>query len=132
MSNPGHRQERLADQIRSEVAGIIESELKDPRIGFSTVTRVEVSPDLSHARIMVSVLGDEEARRRSMEGLSSAAGYVRREITHRLRLRRAPEVLFVLDRGPEEDSRIEALIQKLHEDRRRKTEDGRRKREGGR
>ena len=115
MSNPGHRQERLADQIRSEVAGIIESELKDPRIGFSTVTRVEVSADLSHARIMVSVLGDEEARQKSMEGLSSAAGYVRREITHRLRLRRAPEVLFVLDRGPEEDSRIEALIQKLHQ-----------------
>jgi ribosome-binding factor A len=115
MPVPGRRQERLADQIRSEVAGIIETELKDPRIGFSTVTGVQVSADLSHARIMVSVLGDEKARRNSMEGLSSAAGYVRREITHRLRLRRAPEVLFVLDRGLEEGSRIEALIQKLHE-----------------
>jgi ribosome-binding factor A len=117
MSTPGYRQERLANQLRSEVAGIIETELDDPRIGFSTVTSVEVSPDLSHARIMVSVLGDEEARRKSMEGLSSAAGYVRREITRRLRLRRAPEVLFVLDLGLEEGLRIEALVQKLHAER---------------
>ena len=116
MPTPGRRPERLAEQIRSEVAGIIESELKDPRIGFGTVTRVEVSADLSHARVMVSVLGDDAARRNSMEGLGSATAYVRREITRRLRLRRAPEVLFVLDQGLDEDSRIEALIQKLHQD----------------
>jgi ribosome-binding factor A len=117
MSTPGRRQERFADQIRSEVAGIIETELNDPRIGFSTVTGVEVSADLSHARVMVSVLGDEEARRKSMERLSSAVGYVRHEITRRLRLRRLPQVLFVLDRGLEEGSRIEALIEKLHAER---------------
>ena len=110
----GHRQERVADQIRSEVAGIIETELRDPRIGFSTVTRVEVSADLGHARILVSVLGSEEIPEKSLEGLNSAAGYVRREITHRLRLRRAPEISFVLDRGLAEGERIEALLQKLH------------------
>ena len=111
----GYRQERVADQIRSEVASIIETELRDPRIGFTTVTRVEVSPDLSHARVLVSVLGSEEIREKSLEGLNSAAGYVRREITHRLRLRRAPEITFVLDRGPEEGDRIETLLHRLHE-----------------
>jgi ribosome-binding factor A len=110
----GHRPERVADQIRSEVAGIIETELRDPRIGFTTVTRVEVSADLGRARILVSVLGSEEIREKSLEGLNSAASYVRREITHRLRLRRAPEIVFVLDRGPEEGARIETLLQKLH------------------
>jgi ribosome-binding factor A len=95
------------------VAEILETELRDPRIGFTTVTRVEVSADLGHARVLVSVLGSEEIREKSLEGLNSAAGYVRREITHRLRLRRVPEIAFVLDRGPEEGDRIETLIHKL-------------------
>lgn len=116
MAVGGWRVDRLADQIRSEVAGIIASELKDPRVGFTTVTRVEVSHDLHHARIWVGVLGDEAARQRTVEGLSSAAGYVRHEIAHRLRLRRVPELTFLLDRGPEESSRIEKLLQFLKEE----------------
>ena len=110
---PGHRHDRLADQIRSEVAEMIEGELKDPRIGFVTVTRVDLSPDFSHARVLVSVLGDEQAQKDSLMGLESAAGYVRHEVTLRLRLRRAPEITFVLDRGAEEASRIEELLGKL-------------------
>ena len=110
---PGHRHDRLADQIRSEVAEMIEGELKDPRIGFVTVTRVDLSPDFSHARVLVSVLGDDQARKDSLLGLESAAGYVRHEVTQRLRLRRAPEITFVLDRGAEEASRIEELLGKL-------------------
>ncbi|HKS97507.1 MAG TPA: 30S ribosome-binding factor RbfA [Terriglobia bacterium] len=113
MAVPGRRQERLADQIRTEVASILTEELKDPRIGFATVTRVELTADLGHARVFVSVLGDEEARRNTLAGLESAAGFLRREITHRLRLRRAPEVVFVLDRGPEDAARIEGLLEKL-------------------
>jgi ribosome-binding factor A len=113
MRDAGWRVDRLADQIRGEVAGMIGGELKDPRIGFTTVTRVEVSHDLHHARVWVSVLGDEAAQQRTLEGLASAAGYVRREVFHRLRLHRVPDVVFVLDRSSEEAGRMEALLQNL-------------------
>jgi len=116
MSAPAYRHDRLADQIRSEVAGIVESELKDPRIGFVTVTRVDLSADRSHARVLVSVLGDEEARNQSLAGLTSAVGYVRHEVTTRLRLRRAPDVVFVLDRSAEDAGRIEELLAKIKRD----------------
>ena len=112
----GHRHERLADQIREEVAEMIAGELKDPRIGFATVIHVDLSPDLRHGRVRVSVLGNEESRRETLEGLSSAAGYVRYEISRRLRLRRAPELVFVLDQGAEEGQKIETLLQKLKDD----------------
>ena len=113
MVDAGWRVDRLADQIRGEVASMIAAELKDPRIGFTTVTRVELSRDLYHARVWVSVLGDEAARQRTLEGLSSATGYVRQEVSHRLRLRRVPDLIFVLDRSPEESSRIETLLRDL-------------------
>jgi ribosome-binding factor A len=115
MSIPGRRAERLARQIRNEIAELMARGLKDPRIGFATVTRVELSPDLHHARVGVSVMGSVEAQEASVEGLSSAAGYIRREIGHRLRLRFTPELTFVLDRGGEESQRIEMLLQKLKE-----------------
>jgi ribosome-binding factor A len=117
MSVPGRRQERLAEQVRDEIAEILAvGELQDPRIGFTTITRVELTADLAHARILVSVLGDDEAQQNTMEGLSSAARYIRREVTHRLKLRRAPELTFVLDHGPEEGLRIEGLLQKLRQE----------------
>jgi ribosome-binding factor A len=112
---PGHRHDRLADQIRSEVAEMIEGELKDPRIGFVTVTRVDLSPDFSHARVLVSVLGGEQERADSLAGLQSAAGYVRHEVTQRLHLRRAPEITFVVDRSAEAAARIEELLGKVRE-----------------
>jgi len=105
--------ERLADQLRVEVAELIAGELKDPRIGFATVTRVEVSPDFRHARVLVSVLGGAEAQKDTMEGLASATGFVRHEVSRRLRLRRAPELTFVLDHGPEEADRIDAILKNL-------------------
>jgi ribosome-binding factor A len=107
----GHRQERLADQIRIEVAEMIEGELRDPRIGFATVTGVDLSPDLRHARVRVSVMGAEEAE--TLAGLCSAAGYVRREIGGRLRLRRAPEIVFALDRGAEGMERVQKLLDEI-------------------
>ncbi len=116
MALGGHRQERLADQIRVEVAEMIARELKDPRIGFTTVTRVELSADLRHGRVLVTVLGDEQAQRTTLEGLTSAAGHLRHEIGHRLRLRRAPELVFVLDRGVDKFQRIEELLQGLKRD----------------
>jgi len=113
MQPHGHRRERLADQLRIEVAEMIEGELRDPRIGFATVTRVELSPDLRHGRVWVSVMGSEESRLETLAGLSSAAGYVRREIGRRLSLRRAPEIVFVLDRGAEEFEKVQKLLDEI-------------------
>lgn len=113
MTDAARRVARLAGQIRGEVAGMIAGELKDPRIGFTTVTRVESSNDLQHIHVWVSVLGDEAAQHRTLEGLSSAAGYLRRELSHRLRLKRVPDLTFILDRGPEGVSRVEALLRDL-------------------
>ncbi len=109
----GHRQERLSDQIRNEVAAMIEGELKDPRIGLTTVARVELSPDLRHGRVLVSVDEDERAQRETLAGLASAAGYIRHELGRRLRLRRVPELAFVLDRASEEAERVERLLHDL-------------------
>jgi len=110
---PGHRSERLADRIRTEVAEIISAELKDPRIGFATVTSVDLSGDLHHARVSVSVLGNADAQQKSLEGLVSAAGYVRHELGLRLGLRRVPELTFVLDHTAEENERLEMLLRQL-------------------
>jgi ribosome-binding factor A len=108
------RPHRLASQIRDEISAMIAGgELKDPRIGFTTVTRVELSDDLSHARVLVSVLGSDEAQQETLAGLVSARGFLRHEVSHRLRLRRVPEMVFVLDHGPEEAERIETLLQGL-------------------
>ena len=106
----------MADQIRAEVAEMISTELKDPRIGFTTVTGVDMSGDLHHARLSVSVLGSADAQQKSLEGLTSAAGYIRHELGHRLRLRRVPELTFVLDHAAEENERLEALLQKLKDE----------------
>lgn len=107
--NP-RRRERLAAEIRVAVADMLASKLKDPRIGFVTVTRAEVAADLEYVRVYVSVLGDETQRRTTLEGLSKAAGFVRRELGQRLRLRLTPEVTFVYDRGVEAADRIARLI----------------------
>jgi ribosome-binding factor A len=116
MTVPGRRAERLAHEIRDEVAEMIARELHDPRIGFPTVTRVELTADLQRARILVSVLGDAKAQQGTLAGLVSASGYIRHEIGQRLNLRRTPEIAFVLDHGAEESQRIEMLLQKLKHD----------------
>ncbi len=113
MSLQGHRLERLAEQIRDDVAEMVAGELKDPRIGLATVTRVDLSADLRHARVLVSIEGDEETKGETLEGLTSAIGFVRRELGKRLRVKRAPEVVFVLDRGLENENRVEAVLNQL-------------------
>ncbi len=111
----GRRTDRLGHQIRVELAELIAREVKDPRIGFATITRVELSADLYHARVFVSVMGTTEEQQNTLEGLSSAAGFLRREIGRRLGLRRSPELTFVLDQGAEAGKKIETILQKLHE-----------------
>jgi len=95
---------------------MIEGELKDPRIGFATVTRVELSPDMCHGRIMVSVMEEAAAQQETLAGLAAAAGFIRRELTQRLRLRRAPELVFVLDRETEDAERVERLLKDIQKE----------------
>jgi ribosome-binding factor A len=111
---PGRRQARLQDQLRTEVAEMIELELKDPRIGFATVTRVDLNPDFRSAHVWVSVAGEKEAQEGTLEGLASATGYLRHELSLRLRLRRVPELIFLLDHSAEDVHRIETLLEQAN------------------
>ena len=105
------RTARLGEELREEVARIISAELKDPRIGFITVTRVSLTPDLRNARVFVGVLGGEKERQKSLAGLRQAAGYLRRLLGQRLRLRHTPELLFEYDAGLDAFERVEKIIQ---------------------
>ncbi|HXZ13895.1 MAG TPA: 30S ribosome-binding factor RbfA [Candidatus Sulfotelmatobacter sp.] len=115
MTVGGHRTERIAEEIRHEVSLMLAGDLKDPRLaGSVTVTEVRVTPDLRTARVYVSLAQEEEAERNAtLEGLRAAAGYVRHELIERLQLRRAPEVLFVLDESEEYGQRINDLLRKV-------------------
>lgn len=107
----GHRSQRLAEEIREEVARIIGGGLKDPRIGFVTVTRVSLTADLRMARIYVGVLGDEAQHQRTLAGLRQAAGFVRRELGKRVRVRHTPELLFQYDEGLDATDRVAQLLE---------------------
>lgn len=108
------RRDRVGDLIKREIAQIIQRELKDPGIGFVTITDVEVSADLKQAKVFYSVLGDEDAKRKSELALKRASGFIQNEIGGRLRLKYTPEVLFRFDKSIEYGARIEELIRKIH------------------
>ena len=110
----GRRIDRIEEQLRIELSEIMEREIQDPRIGLATVTAVKVSPDLRHARVFVSVLGDENQRKKTIEGLRSAASYARRSLMKRLHhLRRIPELTFDYDESIEKGIRIEELLDRI-------------------
>jgi ribosome-binding factor A len=96
--------------MREEIARMIATELKDPRLGFVTVTRVELTHDLGHARVHVGVLGDEKQREASLAARRSAAGFVRRELGRRLRIYHTPEVDFRYDKGIDATDRVAQLL----------------------
>ncbi len=114
MSRAGrHRPERVAQLLKETLADAVATRLKDPRIGFVTVTQVAVSPDLTHARIHVSVMGTEDEKTRAIEGLRSAAGFLRSHLGRTLTLRSVPDLHFELDRGIEHAARINRLLDEL-------------------
>jgi ribosome-binding factor A len=111
MTVAGYRHQRIAGEIQQEIGAMLAGELKDPRLAaLSTVTEVRVTHDLKQVRVYVSVMGNEKEQASTLKGLAAASGFIRRELCMRLRLRRAPEVHFVLDRSQEYGERIDNLI----------------------
>ena len=107
-----YHRERLGEALREEIETILEGELGDPRIGLVNVSSVELAEDSRSARILVVVEGDDVESERTMEGLSAAVGYIRREIAERLHLRRAPELVFQLDRSEKYQARVDELLKR--------------------
>ena len=120
---PSRRQIQVADEIQQIVSVLLQRELKDPRIGFVTVTSVEVSADLKYARVFVSVMGTPEEQKETMDALTSSRGFVRREIASRMTIRHVPEIQFKQDRGAEHSERIARLLNELKEEEARRAEE---------
>ena len=106
----GDRMRRVDEAMREVLSDAITSQIKDPRVGFVTVTAVETSADLRHARVFVSVLGDGAVRRRSLDGLESARGYLQRRVASELRLKHTPTLQFLYDDSADRGLRIAELI----------------------
>src|SRR5262245_44578015 len=110
----GRRVDRIEEQLRIELSEILERELQDPRAHFVTVTRVKISPDLRHARVFIDVLGGAEERKKALQGLHSAASFVRRSLGKRLHhLKRIPEIVFDYDESLEKGIRSEELLDQI-------------------
>lgn len=117
------RQRRVNELLKEEVGKILQREVSDPRVGFATVTEVDVAPDLRQARVYVSVLGPHEEQTQSLEAIRRAAGYIRGLLARRVDLRVAPELTFELDRSLERGTHVLDLLQSLEKDE-AKDEDG--------
>ena len=110
------RQEKIQEQLVHEMSEMIQRDLRDPRLGFVTVTGAEISRDLRYAKVYVSVLGEEEARKQSLKALNNAAGRLRGEFARRAHLRIAPEIAFLFDSGIERGQRIFELLHSVEGD----------------
>lgn len=109
------RTDRVSDLIKDEISRLLLREVRDPRVGFVTITGAAVSPDLKNVRVFVSILGEPEARQASIKALNSAAGFFRRTLFRNLRLRFAPAVRFQLDESLDQGDRIERVLRQIHE-----------------
>jgi len=105
-----YRRDRVQETMRNELSQIIKRDLKDPRLGFVTITDVELSNDMSHAKVFVSVYGSEEEKQSSMVALENAKGFIRSNLGQRVRLRIVPELVFKIDNSIERGTRILELI----------------------
>jgi ribosome-binding factor A len=107
----------VAEVIKRETSDIISNQLKDPRLGFITVTGVELADDLRYAKIFISIYGEPEKQKQSLQGIESAKGYIRRELGHRLRLKFTPEIDFRIDESIAYGDRIDRLLNQLSKER---------------
>ena len=110
MKRTSRRPEQLAHTIRQVLADVLDRELRDPRVGLVTITRIEVSSDLSHARIFVAPSGNAEQKEQALSGLTSAAGFLRTRLAQAATTRNVPELHFKMDRGLEHARRIDQLL----------------------
>jgi ribosome-binding factor A len=113
MKGASRRPEQVAETLRQVIADALSREVRDPRVGFVTVTGVLVTNDLAHARVMVSVAGEQADKTRALEGLQSAAGFLRTRAARALTARIVPELHFELDQGLEHAARIDALLEAI-------------------
>ncbi|HLV10114.1 MAG TPA: 30S ribosome-binding factor RbfA [Halanaerobiales bacterium] len=110
------RAQRLAELLKKEIADILLKEIKDPRIGFVSVTDIDVSNDLRHASVYVSVLGNEDERQNTMEGLEKATGYIRKLIGERIKIYHTPEIIFKYDSSLEHGIHISHIIDEIKDE----------------
>ena len=108
------RTDRVSDVLRAELSDLLLREVHDPRVKLASITEVDVTTDLRRAIVKVSVLGDDQQRQEAIEGLRHARGFLRTELSHRLRTRATPELVFELDRGAEHSQKISDLLESLH------------------
>lgn len=113
----GSRPDRVADQIRKELSVLLAREVQDPGIGFLTITRVKVTPDLQQARVFYTIIGDEKARKETAKALGRALPFLRRQVGQRVHLRSVPELQFMYDASIEQQDRIERIIQDIQTER---------------
>ncbi|MCP8616480.1 30S ribosome-binding factor RbfA [Salirhabdus salicampi] len=109
------RANRVAEQMKKELGEIISRRIKDPRVGFVTVTAVKVTGDLQQAKVYISVLGDDDKKQDTLVGLAKAKGFIRSEIGKRVRLRKTPEITFEFDEAIEYGNRIETILRDLND-----------------
>ncbi|OGB88351.1 ribosome-binding factor A [candidate division WOR-1 bacterium RIFCSPLOWO2_02_FULL_46_20] len=126
------RIERVAELIKKEISGIIREDVSDPRIGFVSITRVDVSSDLENAKVFISILGGENVKKESMHGLQSATNFIRGKLGNLLEMRLVPEIRFVRDDSLEKASQVLGIISKIgkgeHEENTSQHKKGRKKR----
>jgi ribosome-binding factor A len=116
-----HRPDRVGDQIRQELSQLLSrGAVHDPGIGFITITRVKVSPDLQLARVYYTSMGDEAARTQTAKALERATGFFRRHVGDRLQLRRVPELVFQFDESIAHQDRVEQILRELHDEEERR------------
>jgi ribosome-binding factor A len=113
----GSRPDRVGEEIRQELSQALDREVHDPGIGFVTLTRVKVSPDLQVARVYYTIIGDEKAKRETKRALERATPFLRRHVAATVRLRRVPELHFHFDEGVENQERIERILLELQKER---------------
>lgn len=110
------RSNRVAEQMKKELGDILNQKLKDPRVGFVTVTDVVVTNDLQQAKVFVSVFGEEVEKENTLIGLAKASGFIRSEIGKRIRLRKVPEIMFEFDEAHEYGNHIDSIIRNLNKE----------------
>jgi ribosome-binding factor A len=116
------RTHRVGELIKEEMSEIIQKEIKDPRIGFVTITGVDVSRDLKYAVVYITVLGNKQQKQSTLKGLQSSSGFLRSELSKRIRLKHFPELKFEFDPSIEAGMKIDKIIRKLHKEEEKREE----------